>query len=170
MKIWLDDIRPAPDGFTLVHSVNEEIALIEKAEMEGAGICSFKIEGRMKSGYYLATVINAYRRAMNGEAFSISEAELLNVAHREYTQAYADGKNAETVNYDDSQSKGDYTYIADVLEVLSPDHNFRKIFTVDGVVNSKGEQTDDCKLVQEIYKLDCPYLLKKGDYLRRKNG
>ena len=160
-------------------------------EMEGAGICSFKIEGRMKSGYYLATVINAYRRAMNGEAFSISEAELLNVAHREYTQAYADGKNAETVNYDDSQSKGDYTYIADVLgsgdgyvlaqmrnrfkrgdvlEVLSPDHNFRKIFTVDGVVNSKGEQTDDCKLVQEIYKIDCPYVLKKGDYLRRKNG
>ena len=38
MKIWLDDIRPAPDGFTLVHSVNEAIALIEKAEMEGAGI------------------------------------------------------------------------------------------------------------------------------------
>ena len=35
MKIWLDDIRPAPDGFTLVHSVNEAIALIEKAEMEG---------------------------------------------------------------------------------------------------------------------------------------
>jgi putative protease len=28
-------------------------------EMEGAGISSFKIEGRMKSGYYLATVINA---------------------------------------------------------------------------------------------------------------
>lgn len=160
-------------------------------EMEGAGICSFKIEGRMKSGYYLATVINAYRRAMNGEAFSISETELLNVAHREYTQAYADGKNTETVNYDDSQSKGDYTYIADVLEsgegyvlaqmrnrfkrgdvleVLSPDHNFRKIFTVDGVVNSKGEQTDDCKLVQEIYKIDCPYVLKKGDYLRRKNS
>ena len=160
-------------------------------EMEGAGICSFKIEGRMKSGYYLATVINAYRRAMNGEAFSISEAELLNVAHREYTQAYADGKNAETVNYDDSQSKGDYTYIADVLgsgegyvlaqmrnrfkrgdvlEVLSPDHNFRKIFTVSGVVNSKGEQTDVCKLVQEIYQFDCPYVLKKGDYLRRKKA
>lgn len=38
MKIWLDDIRPAPDGFTLAHSVNEAIALIEKAEMDGAGI------------------------------------------------------------------------------------------------------------------------------------
>ena len=35
MKIWLDDIRPAPDGFTLAHSVNEAIALIEKAEKDG---------------------------------------------------------------------------------------------------------------------------------------
>jgi putative protease len=28
-------------------------------------ICSFKIEGRMKSEFYLATVINAYRRAID---------------------------------------------------------------------------------------------------------
>lgn len=35
MKIWLDDIRPAHEGFVLAHSVNEAIALIEKAEMEG---------------------------------------------------------------------------------------------------------------------------------------
>jgi hypothetical protein len=35
MKIWLDDIRPAPDGFTLAHSANEAIALIEKAEKDG---------------------------------------------------------------------------------------------------------------------------------------
>ena len=38
MKIWLDDIRPAPEGFTLAHSVNEAIALIEKAEKDGVGI------------------------------------------------------------------------------------------------------------------------------------
>ena len=84
-------------------------------EMEGVGICSFKIEGRMKSAYYLATVINAYRRFMDGGELSVSENELLKVAHRDYTQAYADGENAQTVNYSDSQSKGEYTYIADVL-------------------------------------------------------
>jgi hypothetical protein len=38
MKIWLDDIRPAPDGFTLAHSVNEAILLIEKAEKDGTGV------------------------------------------------------------------------------------------------------------------------------------
>ena len=35
------------------------------AELDNAGVCSFKIEGRMKSEYYLATVINAYRRALD---------------------------------------------------------------------------------------------------------
>ena len=159
-------------------------------QMEGAGICSFKIEGRMKSGYYLATVINAYRRAMNGEDMKISEQELCNVAHRDYTQAYAEGKNSQTVNYTDSQSKGEYAYIADVLasengyavvemrnrfkkgdklEVLSPDGNFGKSFIVERIYDSKDEEVEDGKLVQEKYKISCPYSLKAGDYLRRKN-
>ncbi len=158
-------------------------------EMEGAGVRSFKIEGRMKSGYYLATVINAYRRLMDGGDFSLSERELSNVAHREYTTAYALGKNSETVNYTDSQSKGDYTYIADVkgsengfalaemrnrfkkgdlLEVLSPSGNFGKTFVAEEIFDSKGERTEDAKLVQEVYKIKCPYALKNGDYLRRK--
>ena len=160
-------------------------------ELEEAGVSSFKIEGRMKSGYYLATVINAYRRAMNGEPLSVSENELHCVAHRAYTEAYADGKNGKTVNYDDSQSRGDYAYIADVLgyengyvlaemrnrfkkgetlEALTPDENFGKAFVAEEIYNSNGAVVDDCKLVQEIYKIKCPFALKKGDYLRRKNG
>ncbi len=158
-------------------------------DLENAGVSSFKIEGRMKSGYYLATVINAYRRVMDGQAFDASEKELLAVAHREYTQAYALGQNGETVNYDDSQSRGDYIYIADVLgtengfvkvemrnrfkkgdllEVLSPDGNFTKTFIADEIYDGKGERTDDAKRVQEIYTINCPYELHAGDYLRRK--
>lgn len=160
-------------------------------DMQNAGVSSFKIEGRMKSGYYLATVINAYRRAMDGADRELCEKELLAVQHRDYTKAYADGENTQTVNYQDSQSKGDYTYIADVveggngrvkvemrnrfkegdiLEVLSPDDHFGKSFTVSQVCDSKGERTDDCKRVQEIYTIKCPYLLKQGDFLRRKNS
>lgn len=163
--------------------------LTKLRKMEGAGICSFKIEGRMKSGYYLATVINAYRRAMDGGPLNISETELSNVAHRAYTQAYMLGENHETVNYTDSQSKGDYVYIADVLEggegfatvemrnrfkagdvleVLSPGGNFGKAFAVTSIVDSKGEPTEDAKLVQEKYRIGCPYVLTKGDFLRRK--
>jgi hypothetical protein len=128
---------------------------------------------------------------MNGGALEISQKELSNVAHREYTTAYTLGKNSETVNYMDSQSKGDYIYIADVvgmengyvlaemrnrfrqgdiLEVLSPDENFTKSFQAEEIYDSKGERVDDCKLVQEIYKIKCPFILNKGDYLRRKKA
>ncbi len=158
-------------------------------QLEEAGVCSFKIEGRMKSGYYLATVINAYRRALNGEDISVCEHELSCVAHRAYTQAYADGKNNQTVNYDDSQSRGEYTYIADVLgmedncvvvqmrnrfqqgdvlEVLAPDQNFTKAFRAEEIYLPNGERVTDCKLVQQTYKIKCPYKLSEGAYLRRK--
>ena len=32
MKIWLDDIRPAPNGYIHCHSVNEAIELIKNAK------------------------------------------------------------------------------------------------------------------------------------------
>ncbi len=158
-------------------------------EMEGAGIRSFKIEGRMKSGYYLATVINAYRRAMDSGDFDLANKELLSVAHRAYTQAYALGKNAQTVNYEDSQSKGEYAYIADVLgceegfvvvemrnrfrqgdclQVLSPSENFGKEFKAEEIYDCNGERVTDAKLVQGVYKIKCSYLLQKGEYLRRR--
>ncbi len=157
-------------------------------EMEGAGISSFKIEGRMKSGYYLATVINAYRRAMDGQALKISEAELANVAHREYTTAYTLGDNSQTVNYADSQSKGEYVYVADVLgsdgefvevemrnrfkqgerlEVLSPREVFAVRFIAEEIYDCNGERVEDAKLVQGRYKIKCPYPLQAGEYIRR---
>ena len=38
MKIWLDDIRPVPDGYEWARSVNEAISLIERAEKAGESI------------------------------------------------------------------------------------------------------------------------------------
>jgi len=35
MKIWLDDIRPAPKGYEWARSVNEAIALVKNAEEKG---------------------------------------------------------------------------------------------------------------------------------------
>lgn len=94
------------------------------SELKNAGVCSFKIEGRMKSEYYLATVVNAYRRAIDayyeiGDKYkenSLYQDELKKTAHREFTTAYITGYNDRTVNYDDSQSKGTHKFIANVLE------------------------------------------------------
>lgn len=92
-------------------------------EMEKAGVVSFKIEGRMKSEYYLATVVNAYRRAIdsyhnnlenyrnNHEFFD----ELRKTNHRAFTTAYMLSDRDDTVNYEDSQSAGEKTFAAVVV-------------------------------------------------------
>lgn len=159
-------------------------------ELKEAGVCSFKIEGRMKSEYYLATVINAYRRLLDGAPYGEMEGELSACAHRAYTTAYAFGENSETVNYDDSQTKGSYDYIANVLssdgfrvsvemrnrffegeilEVLSPSNCFKKTITVSNLRDESGESCTDAKRVQATYVFDCDLPLTVGDILRRKS-
>lgn len=106
--------------------------------LAAAGVCSFKIEGRMKSACYLATVVNAYRRALDG-TLSVPEAqeELNKVAHRAFTAAYALGENAQTVNYSDSQEAGTRTYVADVLEDSVPCGNTENGRAVSGAAGGK---------------------------------
>lgn len=104
---------------------SKDLNMIEHIdEMAEAGVCSLKIEGRMKSEYYLATVINDYRRAID-EYYKIGGKykknkmfydELLKTNHRVFTTAYMLGENKETVNYSDSQSAGEKQFIATVLE------------------------------------------------------
>ena len=104
---------------------SKDLNMIEHIdEMAEAGVCSLKIEGRMKSEYYLATVINAYRRAID-EYYKIGDKykknkmfydELLKTNHRVFTTAYMLGENKETVNYFDSQSAGEKQFIATVLD------------------------------------------------------
>lgn len=156
-------------------------------KMKEAGICSFKIEGRMKSEYYLATVVNAYRRAFDEGYSEAIERELLCAAHRDYTTAYLLGENKKTVNYSDSQSKGTCAFIgtvvgkegdavlvemrnrffsSDVLEVLSPTKTGS--FSVGKIVAPNGETTEDAKLVQGIYRIYPPFSLDVGDILRKR--
>ncbi|MBR2384255.1 MAG: U32 family peptidase C-terminal domain-containing protein, partial [Clostridia bacterium] len=166
-------------------------------EMIKAGIVSFKIEGRMKSEYYLATVINAYRRAIDeflkiGDNYSknmMFYEELLKTNHRVFTTAYMFGNNEKTVNYEDSQSTGSRQFIAnvigdgngeyftvqmrnrfkvgDTLEVLSPSDNFNKTFVVEKVTDEEGSPVEDAKIVQQTLRVYSNLMLKAGDILRR---
>ena len=170
------------------------------AELIEAGVCSFKVEGRMKSEYYLATVINAYRRAIDeyyriGKSYKdnpLFNEELEKTAHREFTTAYLLGENNRTENFDDSQSKGTYKFIANVLEstndgfavvemrnrfvkgdklqVLSPTDSFNKEIIVDKMLDEKDNFITDAKLVQQRIKLFTDIKLEKGDILRLKTN
>ena len=78
------------DDFTAVLS-SKDLRMIEHLkDMVDAGVDSLKIEGRMKSVYYVALVTRAYRKALDAVQGKISQAEadpfiaeLENVSHRE---------------------------------------------------------------------------------------
>lgn len=169
-------------------------------ELYNSGAVSLKIEGRMKSEYYLATVINAYRRAIDayekeGKSYALNglyENEVSKTAHRAFTTAYALGYNAQTVNYDDSQSRGDRTFIAyvldrgkdekgsfaiiemrnrfkkgDILEVLTPTDSFNKPIIVNDLYDLDGREVEDAKFVQQKLRLYTEIPLQAGDILRK---
>lgn len=164
-------------------------------EIANSGIVSLKVEGRMKSEFYVATVANAYRKAIDeylatGKIEHADEYDALleTVAHRTYTDAYFDGDNLDTVCLDEGQSPEKYVFTAvvqnfangvatvemrnrfrtgDVVTVLSPNADIAyKSFTIGAIVDTvQNAVTDDAKYVQRIYTIDCPYALKQGDIL-----
>ena len=55
-----------------------------------------------------------------------------------------------------------------VLEVLAPHNEHGKSLVIQEIIAPDGSLVEDAKLVQSIYKIACPYPLKKGDFLRRR--
>ena len=113
------------DDFTAVLS-SKDIRMVEHLkDMKDAGLDSIKVEGRMKSVYYVALVTRAYRKALDSLDGKISaqEAQLFideleNVSHREsgtgfyYNRSEAD----ETVS---GATDSRYILAAEIVKKLS---------------------------------------------------
>lgn len=99
---------------------SRDLCMIEHIpQLAEAGISSFKIEGRMKSVFYVATVVAAYRRAIdayfdNPETYVFRDewmAELKKVSHREFTTGFYFHKPTNLdQNYQTSAYTRDYTF------------------------------------------------------------
>lgn len=163
-------------------------------ELSEAGISSLKVEGRMKSAYYVATVINAYRRAIDNfysntkPNFNYIE-ELEKTSNRSFTTGFY-FKGEDTINLVSSKYNQTYDFIASVLEdnkdgyvlvehrnkfkvgdeleILSPNETFNKTFIVEEIKDEDGNYLQEVKRVkQHVYiRTDLP--LTKGDILRKK--
>ena len=75
-------------------------------ELIEAGVCSYKIEGRMKRPEYVAVVVDAYRRAMDSYKegkFEVPAEDLANIEqifNRDFTTAYMEGRPGKTMMSD----------------------------------------------------------------------
>ncbi len=86
----------------------KDLSMIEKIpEMIELGISSFKIEGRMRSIYYIATVVSAYRKVIDAyyenrlikELIQQEKKVLDRVANRESTVQFFDGYYGKDCQY-----------------------------------------------------------------------
>lgn len=121
------------DDFTAILS-SKDLRMVEHlGDMKKAGVDSIKIEGRMKSVYYVALVTRAYRKALDALEGKISSEEakpfideLENVSHRESgTGFYYNPADANKTVSGATDSR--YILAAEIGEELSADES-EKIF------------------------------------------
>ena len=110
---------------------SKDLCMIEYIpEMMEAGIDSFKIEGRMKTALYVATVARTYRKAIDDYMESEEKyranmeyykREIAKCTYRQFTTGFYFGKtDSESQIYDSNTYVKNYTYIGTVREV-TPD-------------------------------------------------
>ncbi|MCI8871822.1 MAG: U32 family peptidase [Lachnospiraceae bacterium] len=107
---------------------SRDLCMIEHIpELVHAGIDSFKIEGRMKTALYVATVARTYRRAIDD--YFVSEEtyranmpwyldQIVNCTYRQFTTGFFFGKPDESSQiYDNNTYVKEYTYLGIVGEI-----------------------------------------------------
>jgi U32 family peptidase len=105
---------------------SKDLCMIEYIpELVDAGITSFKIEGRMKSAYYVASVVRAYRMAIDSYLADPLKyvfkqewlEEFSKASHREFSTGFYNNKpDSSGQVYDSSAYVRDYAFTGLVLE------------------------------------------------------
>ncbi len=166
-------------------------------ELAAAGIDSLKIEGRMKSVYYVAVVVWAYRQALDAfaadpEGFAVRPEwleELDKVSHRPYTtgfyfgrpgpdaQSYESGGYIRTYDFVGvvEETAGKISRIAvrnrlkrgDRLELLRPKQSCVE-FTLDKMLDEEGSPVDESHANQTVF-VELPVDASRYSLLRRRS-
>lgn len=128
-------------------------------ELVESGISSFKIEGRVKTSYYTATIVGAYRREIDRyfddtEHYTFNEAEfdeLCKVSHRPYTTGFYFKKpGADAQVYTDSSYIRDYDLIG-IVEDYNKKTGIAKISQRNKF--SVGEEIEVMQPMKPFYKM-----------------
>ena len=149
---------------------SKDLCMINRIDkLVESGLTSFKIEGRVKSEFYVATVVAAYRRAIdsyfeNPDTWEPNPewlSELRKVSHRDYTTGFYFGRPGGTEQHYASSS-----YIRE--------------YDMVGVAEGYDEKTNMAKIVQKnrFFKGDeveflCPdgsFFTQKIEYMTDADG
>lgn len=112
------------DRGTFIMNAKDLNMLAHLQALADAGVDSIKIEGRNKKAFYVATVVGAYRRALDGEPPEVVADELLAVSHRPYGTGFYFSEVEQATAYDGYEQET--MHVADVV-ASSPRHPERSV-------------------------------------------
>jgi len=165
-------------------------------EILSCGVKSLKIEGRMKTEYYVSTVVGAYRRALDALAVSEEnyralvpdlEKELLKASHRPFNTGFYFGAPQPAAGAGGFSQEMEYVarvekwenglatlhlknrfYVGDTLELLSPAGVFP--IPVESIQNAEtGEYLSTVSVAGQRVIIPMAHPAGEGDFLRGPN-
>lgn len=164
-------------------------------ELVDMGVSSLKIEGRMRSMYYIATVVNTYKNVvtlykegkLTSELMEYYKRVLNRLSNRENKSQFFTGDvnrsdqyytgRKEVSNQDFLGVVLDYTdgvmkieqrnnfKVGDTIEVFGPNTLATKI-KVDSIINEENESVSVANHPQEVLYVKVPFEVEKNDILR----
>ncbi|MCH5153779.1 MAG: U32 family peptidase [Clostridiales bacterium] len=169
-----ENLEFVQDDGTYIFGGNDLNMIAHLKEVWDAGVTSFKIEGRVKSEYYVACIVNAYRKALDasisGKPIDVYVNETLKAPNRGFNTGFYFGQPVHDNNpkkyYDfcgivmRDQKDGAVVEMrnrfktGESLEVLSPDEKYlNKIIEVPVMEYEDGERITDAKVPAKRVKL-----------------
>lgn len=175
---------------------SKDLSMIDHIpELVDMGVSSLKIEGRMRSMYYIATVVNTYKNVvtlykegkLTNELMEYYKRVLNRLSNRENKSQFFTGD----VNVSDQYYTGrkevsnqdflgvvlDYSdnvmkieqrnnfKVGDTIEVFGPNTLTTKI-KVDSIINEENESISVANHPQEVLYVKVPFKVEKNDILR----
>ncbi len=161
-----------------------------------AGLSSFKIEGRMKSAYYVASVVHAYRRAIDAyyagpEEYVLDERwveELKDCTTRGFCTGFYFGEPEKASDIYRLPQERAYNFCGIVrgdrdengMYLIEQRNKFsvgdrimilspaqdQRAFTMEKIIDLEGNTRQSAPHPQEMLKIACPCTLEPGDMLK----
>jgi len=176
---------------------SKDLMMIEYLDqLIASGVSSLKVEGRMKSTYYVASVINAYRRAIDAyyedpehyrpEPWIVDELRL-SATRRFTTGFYFGNPGSEAQDVEKDYDQRGFSISALVRDksregmVFVEQRNKFSIgeslnilspnmapqsFKVERIINMQGMEQPSAPHPQQLLHINCPYSVREGDILR----
>lgn len=175
---------------------SKDLSMIDHIpELVDMGVSSLKIEGRMRSMYYIATVVNTYKNVvtlykegkLTNELMEYYKRVLNRLSNRENKSQFFTGDvntsdqyytgRKEVSNQDFLGVVLDYSdnimkieqrnnfKVGDTIEVFGPNTIATKI-KVDSIINEENESISVANHPQEVLYVKVPFKVEKNDILR----